>query len=332
VSPGEEKKYALDFVSVVRHVATAMEGVAPAALSIGEMAATYVHVIPGDLTRVKHHHGLETNDEAIRFLVERAVQTLGKQAESDGNGGFRLTRPFDELRYKRKKLARAHDPHAQLRDPFNPMSGAFSDNVRKVGDLDELRESMRAFGWIEHLPAVEDERGVVLMGHRRLAVAAELGIDPVVKTIRFGSGDEADARRLKLALASNIGAKPFTPSDRKRIAEYLYAEREWVMVRIAEALNVNQSTVTRDLMHVHKSRPGRPRNITPEQEQVIVDESRAFGGTKTLDQLADDLGLQSIMSVRRVVDQELGRRDVLEGRTCVCPRCEFHHPPNGASA
>ena len=62
----------------------------------------------------------------------------------------------------------------------------------------ELRESMRAFGWIEELPALRDERGVVLVGNRRLAIATELDIDPVVRPIRIGQGDEADARRFAI--------------------------------------------------------------------------------------------------------------------------------------
>ena len=38
-----------------------------------------------------------------------------------------------------------------------------------------------------------------------------------------------------------------TPKDRQRIAEHLYGECEWTMARIAEALNVAQSTITEDL-------------------------------------------------------------------------------------
>lgn len=58
--------------------------------------------------------------------------------------------------------------------PFHPRYGAFKDNIRRdPGDLDELRDSMRAHGWLEHLPAIEDENGVILTGHRCLLVAAE---------------------------------------------------------------------------------------------------------------------------------------------------------------
>jgi hypothetical protein len=75
-------------------------------------------------------------------------------------------------------------------------------------------------------------------------------------------GDAADAERVKLALVSNIGGKPMTAKDRKRIAQHLYG-REWTMARIAETLNVAQSTITedlRDLSTVDKSK--RPKTAT----------------------------------------------------------------------
>ena len=76
---------------------------------------------------------------------------------------------------------------------FDPKTGAFAVNIRDIsGNDSELRESLKKFGWVEELPALVDENGVVLVGHRRL------------KTI-----------------ASNIGFKPMTPKDRQRIAEHL---------------------------------------------------------------------------------------------------------------
>jgi hypothetical protein len=134
------------------------------------------------------------------------------------------------------------------RNLFDVKTGAFRKNIRlDEGDLTELRQSMQTFGWIEEFPALVDEHDVVLVGHRRLQVASELKIEPKIKKLTLGSGDEADAQRLKLAIASNIGFAPMTKDDRMRIAEYLYGEREWTMARIAEALNVGIGTVSRDL-------------------------------------------------------------------------------------
>ena len=110
--------------------------------------------------------------------------------------------------------------------PFDPLTGAFFENIRakEQNDLDEIRQSMQQFGWVEQFPAIRDEHGVILVGHRRLKVATELGITPVYQDLRLGEGSQADAERLKLALVSNIGFKPMTPTSRKRIAKYLYGE------------------------------------------------------------------------------------------------------------
>jgi DNA-binding Lrp family transcriptional regulator len=140
---------------------------------------------------------------------------------------------------------------AKPRALFDPETGAFAANIRDIGgDDSELRSSLKEFGWIKEFPALVDENGVVLVGHRRLKIAEEEKIEPVVKKLALGGGDAADAERLKLALVSNIGSKPMTAEDRKRIAQHLYGEREWTMKRIAEALNVSHGTVVNDLRNL----------------------------------------------------------------------------------
>lgn len=92
-------------------------------------------------------------------------------------------------------------------------------------------------GYVKDTGIVKDERGVVISGHRRLAALEKLGMEPppdTVKVIRFGDGDTADVERLKVAIGLNTAQKPFTASDRKRIAEYLYGTGEWSMVRIGD--------------------------------------------------------------------------------------------------
>jgi hypothetical protein len=136
-----------------------------------------------------------------------------------------------------------------------------------AGDDSELRESLERFGWVKDLPALVDEHGKVLVGNRRVRLAEELGIEPVIKQLTFGDGAEADAERIKLALVSNIGRNPLSREDRKHIAEYLYG-RDWTMQRIAEALNTTHKTISKDLSgfvpEVQTSRPlgGRPKGST----------------------------------------------------------------------
>jgi ParB-like chromosome segregation protein Spo0J len=89
----------------------------------------------------------------------------------------------------------------------------------------------------------------VLVGHRRLQFAEELKIKPVIKVLTFGSGDDADVERLRLALVSNIGGQPLTKKDRQHLAEYLYG-RGWTMERIGEGLGTTKGTISKDLSEI----------------------------------------------------------------------------------
>jgi ParB-like chromosome segregation protein Spo0J len=214
-----------------------------------------------------------------------------------------------------------------LRDPFNPQTGEFAKNIRGEGDLSDLRESMALHGWIEEFPALADECDIVLVGHRRLAVARELGIAPVVKKLTLGSGDAADAKRFQLALVSNIGAKPLTAADRQRIAEYLYGGREWTMQRIAEALNVAQSTITEDLSNLsavdklkhtktatNPKGAGRPKKARKNESaaatiaaKLILDAGQSYPAVEK------ETGLTSTV-LRSAVAREEGRREPIVTR------------------
>ena len=147
-----------------------------------------------------------------------------------------------------------------MKNLFDPKTGEFATNIRTIdgGDDTELRQSLQQFGWSSEFPALKDEHGVVLVGHRRLKIAEELGISPVVKTYTFGSGTAADAERLKLALVSNIGFKAMTKEDRQHIAEHLYGEREWTMEKIGKALNVSKMQISRDLANCNPPLQSKP--------------------------------------------------------------------------
>jgi ParB-like chromosome segregation protein Spo0J len=215
-----------------------------------------------------------------------------------------------------------------LRDPFNPKTGKFAKNIRSItgGDDSELRESMKTYGWHNDFPAIVDENDVVLVGHRRLRLAKQLDIKPVIKKLTLGKGDEADAERLKLAIISNIGFKPMTKDDRKRIAEYLYGKREWTMEAIAKALNVHTSTIGEDLKEFSprgKNTPkgrGRPKGSRkrsgPQPERRKNDPAKEDAAAslvldqkKTYEQAATAVGLKSVQVVKTAVAREEGRRE-----------------------
>ena len=356
---GDKTDYPLDLSTPVRHVATELDRVSPGTLSITELAATYRHPNPGDIVRVRTDEDYATDEEAIRWLMVRAIEAIerrGKNGQDQvigDDGGYRLADglTFEDLVYGRKKLSRARDDHVQFRDPFNPMSGRFLENVRRntgKDTMDELRESMRSFGWLEEFPAIKDERGVVLVGHRRLAVATELEIEPKVRMLRLGDGDEADAKRFALAIASNLGAKAFTPEERKDIAEYLYGEREWTQERIAEALQVSQRTISSDLRELEvasnskKSRGGRPRGSkttrpqsrqAPPELDAALDSKVEAGEPINRKELAEEFGVGDgvvYSAHQRALGREEKRQEAAEvvpavAGGCTCPTCGNVH-------
>ena len=86
----------------------------------------------------------------------------------------------------------------------------------------------------------------------------------MIKQLTIGKGDDADAARLALAIASNIGSKPMTRDDRIRIAKYLYGERECTQEQIATQLGVSQNTISLDLSSLSIiDKPKRPKGGRP---------------------------------------------------------------------
>ena len=135
-------------------------------------------------------------------------------------------------------------------------------------DDTRLRELLGNAGWLKDLPAIKDEHGVVLVGNRRMKVAAELGIEPVVRVVTFGSGPDADRERASLSWVSNEGAAGLSIADRKRMAERLYRSEGMTQAAIAKVMGVSQTQVSLDLAALlpsnNAARPldrlGRPRS------------------------------------------------------------------------
>jgi transposase len=74
-----------------------------------------------------------------------------------------------------------------------------------------------------------------------------------LKELREGTGDEKEARKMLLAIASNVAAKPFTKEHRQRLIEH-YGMESWTQVEIARVLNVSQQTVSDDLAEIESAR------------------------------------------------------------------------------
>ena len=246
-------EYALDLTTPARYVVAELDK-ADGPLPLLELAMRYQHPIAGDLVRIRRHEGAITDRQAQRWLIQRVLAELGDQVVTDAAGWFQLAVPPDEARFQGRLLQAFTDEYARLGDPFSPQTGGVLSETTRLGKSnragvpadDELRESMRQCGWLPHFPAVTDERGTVITGRRRLKFAAELGIEPNVRTHEFGHGDAADIQRLKWAWFSNEGHRPYSAGDRQAMAAYL-AGRGWTQQSIADALGAAQSTISADL-------------------------------------------------------------------------------------
>jgi hypothetical protein len=323
----QSDRYALDGLSPIRHVVTALVR-AQRALAISEFS--YKHHLPGDLTRVQSHEKIVGERAANEWLVKWALTQLGpNQIEEIDGTHYNLKIPHEKVRwhYAKGRSDKVHLVEDAIKiwsggnEPFSELSGPFWKNIRtgrEKDDLTELRDSMREFGWIEHFPALVDERGTVLVGHRRLKVAEELDINPVTKRITLGKGGEADAKRLKLAIASNIGFRPLSAESRRNLASYLYNDLDWSMERIGEALRVSETQISRDLKDSKKERnpdrtdklgrtnnTGPRRSTTAEQEAEIID--RYFNKGEKMAAIGKEMSL-GVKVVQRVVWEERASR------------------------
>jgi predicted transcriptional regulator len=190
----------------------------------------------------------------------------------------------------------------------------------KISDA-ELRESLQRHGWHPEFPAIQDEHGVTLVGNRRLRLAAQLAIEPVIKILEIGEGEGPDAERFKLAFISNIGGVPLTARERKAFAIYLKQKRDWSQQRIAEALGVGQASVSRyleGLSTVDNSKGGRPRKAKGKfRDASVTSESESLMAGAVLDEgkpraeVAEEFGVsESIVRRSQGSDGRSGDRPV----------------------
>src|SRR5262245_45938335 len=136
------------------------------------------HHIPTDLGRVRAAEGLQTDEEAVTWLLDGARAYLAPDIVQQ-DSGLLLARPLDQLRGPEGEPIHPFNDHIERLDGlFSPLTGGeFSQQTRKkkirkdTAIWKELRDSLHDFGWLPAFPAIVDEHGVVIDGHRRLQVA-----------------------------------------------------------------------------------------------------------------------------------------------------------------
>lgn len=318
---GDGEGYALLVIEPLRAIRTAFDH--GDTVSIPELARTYRHLNTSDYHRIKLHENVRTDEEAKLWLLRHAASLLAQWVVCEDDV-LRLRdgcQPSD-LQGPDGPIHPNVEDVSVLKAPFDPMleSGIFAQNIRAKGkdDLSDLIESMRTFGWIPYHPAIVDENGVVLVGHRRLAAAKELGIlireKHEIVTVNLGSGDPGDAERLRLALASNLASKPFNAADRKRVAQRLYGTGEWSMREIAELLRVTEKTISVDLINSYPGKNKRaekrgrkklgPTPRVVEATRIIRDHVDRTGEAPTRRDLEKE-GVTGIIAVEAIARHEL---------------------------
>jgi hypothetical protein len=261
------KGYGIDKCTPLRALRTELDAVAGASVSIASLAIRYDHGLAPDLHRIKVNelkNRSADDHEAKLWLLRDAANTLAEWLdiqEVDGDTLVTMKPGFtpDDLRWGLEPIfpnQPVNVDEREFNDSFDTMKtcGTFATDWRDkaTGKRDEacredLRWSMQTFGWLEGHEAILDENGVVLVGNRRLAMARELGIPERTITLTFGTGVDATKRRWHYMVGSNMGPKPFTASDRKKMTWRLRKEEEWSQERIAEFLHCDQKTVSNDL-------------------------------------------------------------------------------------
>jgi ParB/Sulfiredoxin domain len=291
--------YALDLLSPVRHVATEMDRVGSdgPAPSIAAMTATYQHTITGDLARIRQHEGAPNDYEARLWLISRAVEELGRQVTSDGNGGFRLAKPFSELKYQGRKVRPAvrageeseketlratyHNLEKELR-PFrvtvatnrstreadltlHPLAHAIPRMSEK--EFDELAADVKANGVKLPITVMGSK---VIDGRHRLAVASALKVP--VRTVEF-AGSEDEARRHIVSL--NLIRRNLTMAQRVLIVRQ-------VLLPEAEA-----EAKERQLANLNVNSESAPSGANSKASQIAAERSAGLATARSIERAKD---------------------------------------------
>lgn len=88
-------------------------------------------------------------------------------------------------------------------------------------------------------------------------MAEDLGIEPRIRIVACGMGDEGDIKRFQLAVLSNIGQREMTKVERQNIVTVLAGpDHDWTQMSIAKALGVSQMTISNDVRALARGERG----------------------------------------------------------------------------
>ena len=308
--------YALDLLSPVRHVATEMEraGSDGPALTIWALAASYQHTTEGDLARICEDEGAANNHEARLWLIDRAVTELGGQVKSDGEG-FRLAKPFEELKYKGRKLRRVvrageeseketlravyHNLDKELRPFHVTVAGARGAENRVELTLHPLAHAIPRMSEKEFADLAGDVKangvrlpitvmgGRVIDGRHRLAVASALNIP--VRVEQF-TGTEDDARHHIVSL--NLVRRHLNMAQRALIVRQIFlpeaeAEAEERLKEAGQGHGRGQDSLAPDGATLSGPAPtGASSDTGKKATEVAAERSMGLASARSIERMA----------------------------------------------
>lgn len=138
-------------------------------------------------------------------------------------------------------------PIEQLKpDPKNPRTTASRGNMeRLIADIKKngVKTPLKV------RRGASDSEGIVQGGHRRLYAATEAGLATVPCVLE--ARELSDAESLEELLLDNEHREDLPPMDKARAIKELMALRSWTQQQVADALNIEQGTVSTLLRLLH---------------------------------------------------------------------------------
>jgi ParB family chromosome partitioning protein len=114
----------------------------------------------------------------------------------------------------------------------------------RLEGLDELADSLRAYGLLQPVVVRRVEGGHELIaGHRRVAAARQLGWAEIAAVVR----DETDNQAYLLTLTENLQREDLSPKEEAEALEVLVRERGWTTRQIGQAIKRSHIYVSRRL-------------------------------------------------------------------------------------
>ncbi len=150
---------------------------------------------------------------------------------------------FDDLVRVREEIQAVDDRivHLVRLDAIQPSP---RNPRQRMGDVDELADSLRSHGLMQPIVIRRRGRGYELIaGHRRYEAARRLGWTEIAAAVR----DETDEQAYILTLVENLQREDLQPKEEAAALEVLVRERGWSTRQVGEAIKRSPMYVSRRL-------------------------------------------------------------------------------------